>query len=79
VDSSEIVRAWKDPSFRRSLTPEQRAALPDLPVGTLRLQQGEPDPYLPRPRTTEPGCSFDICPADGEWVPHTNPTWACPG
>jgi mersacidin/lichenicidin family type 2 lantibiotic len=28
-----IVRAWKDPLYRASLSTEQRAALPDLPSG----------------------------------------------
>jgi mersacidin/lichenicidin family type 2 lantibiotic len=28
-----IVRAWKDPQFRASLSPEERAALPESPLG----------------------------------------------
>jgi mersacidin/lichenicidin family type 2 lantibiotic len=28
-----IVRAWKDPEFRASLTSEERASLPDCPAG----------------------------------------------
>ena len=28
-----IIRAWKDPEFRARLSPEERAALPDSPVG----------------------------------------------
>ncbi|WP_224368064.1 mersacidin/lichenicidin family type 2 lantibiotic [Hyalangium versicolor] len=28
-----IIRAWKDPEFRASLTPEERSALPDCPAG----------------------------------------------
>ena len=28
-----IVRAWKDPEFRASLSPEQRATLPECPSG----------------------------------------------
>ena len=28
-----IVRAWKDPEFRKSLTAAQREALPDSPSG----------------------------------------------
>jgi mersacidin/lichenicidin family type 2 lantibiotic len=28
-----IVRAWKDPRYRASLSAEQRAALPDFPSG----------------------------------------------
>ncbi|WP_224240182.1 mersacidin/lichenicidin family type 2 lantibiotic [Hyalangium gracile] len=28
-----IIRAWKDPQFRASLTSEERAALPECPAG----------------------------------------------
>jgi mersacidin/lichenicidin family type 2 lantibiotic len=29
----DIARAWKDPEYRKSLTPEQRALLPENPTG----------------------------------------------
>src|SRR5437016_5048778 len=29
----DIVRAWKDPEYLKSLTPEQRAMLPENPTG----------------------------------------------
>ena len=29
-----IIRAWKDPSFRAGLSPEERAALPECPAGS---------------------------------------------
>ena len=29
-----MVRAWKDPAYRASLTPEERAALPSHPAGS---------------------------------------------
>lgn len=28
-----IIRAWRDPEFRESLTSEERSALPDCPAG----------------------------------------------
>ncbi|WP_375773523.1 mersacidin/lichenicidin family type 2 lantibiotic [Archangium gephyra] len=28
-----IIRAWRDPEFRESLTSEERAALPECPAG----------------------------------------------
>lgn len=34
MNTETIVRAWKDPAFRASLAPEQRAALPDNPSGS---------------------------------------------
>jgi mersacidin/lichenicidin family type 2 lantibiotic len=33
MNTEAIVRAWKDPSFRASLTTEQRAAMPENPSG----------------------------------------------
>jgi mersacidin/lichenicidin family type 2 lantibiotic len=36
-----IVRAWKDPEFRASLTPEERSSLPDCPAGTAFTELDE--------------------------------------
>jgi mersacidin/lichenicidin family type 2 lantibiotic len=33
----DIVRAWKDAKYRRSLTDQQRAALPANPAGMVEL------------------------------------------
>ncbi len=33
MNTETIVRAWKDPEFRASLSAEQRASLPDSPAG----------------------------------------------
>ena len=33
MDKRRIIRAWKDPEYRASLTAEQRAALPECPSG----------------------------------------------
>lgn len=37
----DIVRAWKDESYRQSLSAEQRNALPANPVGELELSDTE--------------------------------------
>ena len=37
----DIVRAWKDEEYRRSLTETQRAALPDNPAGMAELSAAE--------------------------------------
>ncbi len=37
----DIVRAWKDESYRLSLTAEQRALLPANPAGTTELSETE--------------------------------------
>ena len=37
MDRRSIVRAWKDPEYRKSLTPEELASLPPNPAGDLEL------------------------------------------
>jgi mersacidin/lichenicidin family type 2 lantibiotic len=34
MKKEDVVRAWKDPEYRASLTTEQREALPDCPAGS---------------------------------------------
>ncbi len=43
MDTTTIIRAWKDPEFRKSLTSEQRATLPECPSGQpmTELDEGE--------------------------------------
>lgn len=36
-----IIRAWKDPNYRASLSPEQRAALPESPAGAPLTDMSE--------------------------------------
>jgi mersacidin/lichenicidin family type 2 lantibiotic len=35
----DIVRAWKDPLYRASLSPEQLAQLPANPAGLIELSE----------------------------------------
>jgi mersacidin/lichenicidin family type 2 lantibiotic len=37
----DIIRAWKDEDYRNSLSPEQRALLPENPAGMVELEDGE--------------------------------------
>lgn len=37
----DVVRYWKDPQFRASLTPEERSAYPDNPAGPIELADHE--------------------------------------
>jgi mersacidin/lichenicidin family type 2 lantibiotic len=41
----DIIRAWKDPEYRQSLSPVERAGVPAHPAGVLNL---------PRPVTLTP-------------------------
>ena len=38
MSNLDIIRAWKDEEYRRSLTEEQRAQLPEHPSGAVELQ-----------------------------------------
>lgn len=38
MTNEHIVRAWKDPAFRRTLSEETRAALPENPAGLVEVE-----------------------------------------
>jgi mersacidin/lichenicidin family type 2 lantibiotic len=40
MNRESIIRAWKDPAYRASLSPEQRAELPEHPSGVAELDEG---------------------------------------
>ncbi len=44
MNAETIIRAWKDPEFRASLTSEQLAALPESPSGKSMTELGEERP-----------------------------------
>ena len=37
----DIERAWKDPEYRRTLTPEELASLPANPAGSAEVSDDE--------------------------------------
>jgi mersacidin/lichenicidin family type 2 lantibiotic len=37
MSQQDIIRAWKDRSYRESLSQEQRSMLPENPAGTIEL------------------------------------------
>jgi len=37
----DIIRAWKDPLYRKQLSAEERAALPANPAGEVELSEAE--------------------------------------
>ena len=54
----DIVRAWKDSAYRKSLTPEQLAELPANPVALRSISAEELKAVVGgvRPRTAYPDC-----------------------
>ncbi len=41
MSQQDIIRAWKDPEFRESLSEEQRSQIPENPVGIIELTDPE--------------------------------------
>lgn len=37
MSQQDIIRAWKDPEFRNSLSEDQRSQLPENPAGILEM------------------------------------------
>jgi mersacidin/lichenicidin family type 2 lantibiotic len=65
-----IVRAWKDPAFRASLSAEERAGLPESPSGRALTELDESELLGitgGRPAALEPatGCTGPVQPTCG--------------
>jgi mersacidin/lichenicidin family type 2 lantibiotic len=43
MDPQTLIRAWKDPDFRASLSPEQRSSLPENPSGKSITELNDSD------------------------------------
>lgn len=41
MSTFDVIRAWEDPEYRKSLSPEDRAKLPANPVGEIELTEDE--------------------------------------
>lgn len=41
MNAKTIIRAWKDPAFRASLTAEERAQIPAHPAGMVELSDAQ--------------------------------------
>lgn len=39
MTSKDIIRAWEDPDYRKSLSDAERASLPSNPVGEIELTE----------------------------------------
>jgi mersacidin/lichenicidin family type 2 lantibiotic len=79
VTPETIIRAWKDPEFRASLSPVQRQALPECPsgkplpeldeedlvdvVGGALIIRPTPPIFFTRFLCTTRGSAIDACPS----------------
>lgn len=41
MSTRNIIQAWKNPAYRKSLSPEERAALPENPAGSVELSDAD--------------------------------------
>jgi mersacidin/lichenicidin family type 2 lantibiotic len=41
VSKNNIIRAWKDPAYRSSLSESERAALPANPAGAIEISDAD--------------------------------------
>lgn len=46
MNKLDIIRAWKDEFFRKSLTNDQQALLPEHPAGEIVLSEAEMDTVI---------------------------------
>ncbi len=58
----DIVRAWKDPLYRASLSPDELAQIPDNPAGIIELSDDRLKVVAGGVLTTALGCT--------EWTFH---------
>ena len=57
----DIVRAWKDEEYRSGLSEEERALIPEHPVGEIELTDSELDMVHGAYTYTVPcGCEFSL-------------------
>lgn len=60
MNKIDVIRAWKDPVYRASLSEEQRAALPMHPAGVTELSDDQlrtSGAAIDTPATTAPTCT----------------------
>ena len=74
MSKEKIIRAWKDPAYRESLSAEERAALPPSPAGPVELSEEQLASVLGGLDKADPGRS-----AATSWKPMCKETasWIC--
>jgi mersacidin/lichenicidin family type 2 lantibiotic len=62
--TKNIIRAWKDPSYRNGLSEGERAALPAHPAGLIELADADLDAAGGRPKLTR---WWECCTPNYSW------------
>jgi mersacidin/lichenicidin family type 2 lantibiotic len=63
MSTQNIIRAWKDESYRASLSEAERAALPANPAGVIAL------PHLKLSQTAYDDLTDYLCPISSDCTP----------
>jgi mersacidin/lichenicidin family type 2 lantibiotic len=75
----EIIRAWRDPDYVETLSPEAKTRIPENPAGSIAVLDREVAPARVQPRaefTCTQDCG-DTCPPPCAFTCWTNGTCCC--
>jgi mersacidin/lichenicidin family type 2 lantibiotic len=62
MSADKIIRAWEDPEYRKSLTADELAALPEHPAGAIELTDVELSEVLGADQSgNSVGCNTKTC------------------
>ena len=63
MSKSNIIRAWKNPAYRNSLSAAERAALPENPAGSVELSNEDLGNVAGgrKPKNTDIICTYITC------------------
>jgi len=73
----DITRAWKDESYRASLSAQEQAMLPENPAGALDLNDTELETI--QGATNINGNVSGGCTSDQQWAASANAAWVWGG
>jgi mersacidin/lichenicidin family type 2 lantibiotic len=78
MSKTNIIRAWKDPQYRASLSAAERALLPEMPAGLIDLSDAEVEAvtgaHCPQVSPTF-NTKFIGCDPDDRLAGQTVPEW----
>jgi mersacidin/lichenicidin family type 2 lantibiotic len=59
MNKADVIRAWKDPLYRATLSPEDLARLPSHPAGLIELREDDLKEVTGSLQTTFRTCTMD--------------------
>ena len=62
MNISDIIRAWEDPEYLKSLSDAERAKLPESPIGHIELTEDELSEVMGAAQSgSSVGCNTKTC------------------